>query len=148
MVSDTLLQQQIMQVVNDSTRKGYAAAISILQQVFGRVYYEPINDDSEQDTRSMILANVTNKPISNTFILCFPNPSSDVINFKYFLPDDSNNGLIKIYDNIGKLIKSISLNSKEGIETFRFNSLSNGLYYYNLIVNNTTIARDKFVINK
>ena len=82
LVSDTLLQQKIMQVVNDSTRKGYAAAISILQQVFGRVYYEPINDDGGEENRSMILANnVLNNAGVNDFIMCYPNPTNQIINF-------------------------------------------------------------------
>ncbi len=147
LVSDTVLQQQIMQVVNDSTRQGYAAAISILQQVFGLVYYEPIMDDEGEDKR-MIVVEQKEKKNHDSFIICYPNPSTDVISFKYNLPEDSNKGEIRIYNSIGQKIRSITLTAQSGIERSSFAYLPSGIYYYNLVVNNSTLLADKFVINK
>ena len=82
------------------------------------------------------------------YIFCYPNPASSVVNFSYTLPNSSTQAIIRIYDNIGKLIKNITTEKTQGIETYNTEQLSNGLYYYTLIVSNTTIASGKFVINK
>ncbi len=110
-------------------------------------YNEPIEEIYEQQDRSRLILPTTKKD-DYGLVECFPNPSANLINFRYKLPDNNFSGTINIYDNIGKLIKSINLGTSQGIETFSMEKYSSGLYYYTLIVNKTTIAKDKFIINK
>ncbi len=148
LISDTTLQQKIMQVVNDSTRAGYAAALSILQEVFGAVYHEPIDDSYDGGDKRMITSHVSDNYNSEAILQCYPNPTKELINFKYTLPNNATQGVIHVYNYLGDLIKSLSINQTIGIETVNLSNLSNGLYCYTLLVNNTTIAKGKFVLNK
>ncbi len=95
------------------------------------------------------------KTISSTSIanktdllVCYPNPAFESVNFSYILPDGTSQGQINIYNSIGQIIKSIPINKTSGIETFNLDNQSNGLYFYTLLVNSTTIARGKFIVNK
>ena len=137
-----------MDVMSDSTREGYYQAINILQHVFGMAYNEPIEEIYDQQDKNLIVIQRNDEKEKTKLIECFPNPTSNLINLRYKLPDNCNMASINIYDNIGKLIKSIPIEMTQGIESFNMNKFSGGLYYYTLIVNTTTIASGKFIVNK
>ena len=74
----------------------------------------------------------------------FPNPSNGDMQLNYAIkPNDK--GVFKVYDVTGKLIDETILNSNGN--SLQLNSyLNNGIYFYQIIVNNKTVKSDKFVV--
>jgi hypothetical protein len=77
-----------------------------------------------------------------------PNPfySNSVIH--YFLPSTISNARIDITDNLGKLIKSVSIKSGVGNITMDASMLSSGSYQYSLIVDGKVLDTKRMVISK
>ncbi len=83
---------------------------------------------------------------TNENINIYPNPSDGNIVLKYLITHNGE-GIIKIYDLTGKLIKEYKLNSNSNNLTLNTN-LNNGIYSYQVIVNNKTVKTDKLIIIK
>ena len=151
-ITDSVLQQKVRDVASDSTQDGYQYAISIMQQIFGTVYFEPIDDvNPPMEDRSLVskpLPKADSPKKQTGYITCYPNPASESINFSYVLPTGTEQGIINIYSAYGQIIHSFTINNNEGIEVFDLTKQSQGLYFYSLLVNNINIDRGKFVINK
>jgi hypothetical protein len=77
----------------------------------------------------------------------YPNPASSVVSFKYEMNDYSQNGKIRIYDMLGKVVKEIGLNEKEGIVKMNVSELNEGIYFYTFFINDKTVSTKKMVIN-
>lgn len=79
--------------------------------------------------------------------IIYPNPASDFIKIKYQLPDKAKKAEIKVFDSTGKLQESFEITS-----TFDFiylpKSYSNGLYYFQLLVDNQVLKTEKIIIQK
>ena len=78
----------------------------------------------------------------------YPNPASEFFIVEFELPKGSESGMFLLYDMMGKQILYKNLSGERGKITIALSGLSTGLYFYSLVVNNTTIARDKLIINK
>ncbi len=148
-VSDTLLQQEILEVLSDSTREGYASALAFLQEIFGNRHLEMIQDIPEDEEKSMMTTtHIAFGEKNDNMLQCYPNPAKDNIVFKYKLAENNYQGTINIYNSIGQKVKTISIAKPEGLEYVNLKGESSGLYFYTLIVNSTSIANGKFIINK
>jgi len=77
----------------------------------------------------------------------FPNPANSVISVKYDLNGFSQNGKIIFYDILGKSVKEINLNDKQGIAKINVMELKSGIYFYSFIVDDKIISTKKIVIN-
>lgn len=108
----------------------------------------PTGFDMVFKTYVTIATNVSSIESIENLISLFPNPASESISFGYILPNGVSQGLIKVYDIVGQLMATIQINKNQGIEVFNLDKQVNGIYFYNLIVNNTNIDKGKFVINK
>ena len=73
-------------------------------------------------------------------ILVYPNPSSNYLNFDF---NTTNEYSILLYDVNGKQVKNIEgLQSKASVN---ISNLNNGLYFYKVYANNTTVKSGKFI---
>ncbi len=63
-----------------------------------------------------------------------PNPAKEWAVFKYSLPDNDAEGVIKISDASGKLITTIPINGKKGQKIWDAREIKSGMYFYTLHV--------------
>ena len=77
-------------------------------------------------------------------VIIYPNPFSTNFTLKISSEIIMKNVVMKIYDVCGKEVESISVNSNE--TSINKGGLQNGIYFYNIINNNSTIAKGKLVI--
>lgn len=143
--SNIVEKQKVEDVASDNTAQGYEPAINILQEVFNQPYEEPIEELAAY-SHSYIPMDENNISMQNDLaITCYPNPATESIAFVYNLQDDFASGNINIYNALGQIVKTISINNAELKSVVGISDLPNGLYFYTLVINNTTIANDKFV---
>jgi hypothetical protein len=74
-------------------------------------------------------------------LLVYPNPSSDEINF---YTESTSNGILRIIDEIGKIILQIQLSNGHA----KISELKNGIYSVQLIENNKFILNRKVIVIK
>ena len=77
----------------------------------------------------------------------FPNPSSSVVSMHYSIREYSNKGKIIMYDMLGKPVKEVVLNEKEGTAHVSVDNLSSGIYFYTFFVDDKAIATKKLIIS-
>ncbi|OFY82953.1 MAG: hypothetical protein A3F72_03340 [Bacteroidetes bacterium RIFCSPLOWO2_12_FULL_35_15] len=80
-------------------------------------------------------------------IKVYPNPSTGSFQLNYSL-NEGEYGELKIVDIAGRLIDQYNLNVNENILTVYQNTLSNGVYLYQIIINGKVVNADKLVIIK
>ncbi len=83
---------------------------------------------------------------TNTIVKVYPNPNNGNMECEYNVKS-TDTGTIKIYDLTGKLMEEYKLNSNNNTLTLTTN-LSNGIYLYQIIVNDKIVKSDKLVIIK
>lgn len=78
-----------------------------------------------------------------------PNPFNTGTKINYYLPEGTMGATIVFYDTYGNQIKTIQLNQTgNGTLTITPDNLTNGIYSYSLIVNNTVVDTKKMVLQK
>lgn len=75
----------------------------------------------------------------------FPNPAGSVVNIPYQI-SSSQKGSIEIFDMIGKLKTSISLNPKKNMISIPIDEYNDGIYFVQLKVNGNCIGTEKLMI--
>lgn len=86
-------------------------------------------------------------PASDLDLKIGPNPSEDVVNIFFDLPE-SGSASIRIYDSAGKLVKVLFEDQiKEGSNVLMFSTdpLEEGLYFVHFIVDGETVKTEKLV---
>ena len=79
----------------------------------------------------------------------FPNPFNQVTNINYTLPQNFNSAKIVISDTSGRVCRQIVITGAGAGNTIvSAGSLSAGIYYYSLIVDNTLVDTKKMVLTK
>lgn len=78
----------------------------------------------------------------------YPNPAVSVANIEYKLPAGVSNAWIKINNLLGNTIQEIPLGNAEGKVTIDVANLSNGVYFYSLLVNNSAVSTRKFIVKR
>ncbi len=76
-----------------------------------------------------------------------PNPNNGVMQLNYSLAD-SETGMLKIFDLLGKEISSYKLAQGSTLLNINETQLNNGVYLYKVIVNDKMVKSDKLVIVK
>jgi len=79
-------------------------------------------------------------------IRVYPNPANNEITIEFVNYDNLQNAELQIYDLLGSLIFSRKLT--ENVTHISVAELQSGLYFYNIVVNNNCIAKEKLVILK
>lgn len=97
---------------------------------------------------SKVAANIENNEILKDCKLFqnSPNPFKGNTTIKFELSNNAVNASINIYNNTGKLIKVIPVNNNMTEVSFQNVGLSNGIYYYTLIVNGLSIDTKRMII--
>jgi hypothetical protein len=74
----------------------------------------------------------------------YPNPASTSITLSYQL--NSNNAILKLYNTMGQLLESKTINKNNGTIEDNVSALSGGVYYYTLSVDGVVEATSKLVV--
>lgn len=81
----------------------------------------------------------------------YPNPVTSAASFvtvDYKLPSGSNIGSIKVNNLLGTTVSVAELNRNEGSAQINVSNFKNGVYFYSLIINNSSVITRKFVVNR
>ena len=78
-----------------------------------------------------------------------PNPFNESTKISFYLPNETNNALLYIYDMQGLQIKSIPINNR-GYSSVTINGweLKAGMYYYTLIADGQAVDTKKMILTK
>jgi hypothetical protein len=81
------------------------------------------------------------------FSEAYPNPASNKVSFNYALPAQLSSGATLVLRNLlGSEVKTAVITDKQGKLTLDVTDVQAGVYFYSLIVDNTTLVTRKLVI--
>jgi hypothetical protein len=83
---------------------------------------------------------------NNTLSNAYPNPTNSTVSFKYNLNNTSEKGKIVFYDMLGKSVKEVMLNDRQGSIKINITDLNPGIYFYTYMVDDKTISSKKLII--
>jgi hypothetical protein len=92
------------------------------------------------------LAEPSKQNIVENGIRVYPNPANDEITIEFINYDNLQGAELQIYGLLGNLIFNKKLT--DNISHVSVAELKSGLYFYNIVVNNNCIAKEKLVILK
>lgn len=148
-------EEQVLRSIANSNTSSAVNAQAVLSLVFNEEFErlaEPISELSARKTNTPLEEIQIDENLSlekgNSFVTAFPNPANETFNLVYKLQDGTEDATFIMYDIMGKLIIKHKLISRKGQDIFNLSVFNNGLYYYTIIVNNTSIARDKLIVIK
>jgi hypothetical protein len=104
-------------------------------------------DNCDEKAGRSIETNIQNIVTENKSFNLYPNPNNGTMLLDYKI-NQGDKGMIKIYDLTGKLMFSYELNANTDQMQINNADLNNGIYMYDIIVNNKTVKTDKLVIIK
>lgn len=158
MIGSNYRKQFILSGKIDSIIEGIGSAEGLLSSVewtTGRSNYGVLycfNQNGKTlypDTNKTCGAYITGIPDATQAVYSFsvyPNPANRQITLDITLPQELNTGTLELYNSIGKLIKIIVVNTNSNTLTENTSSLTNGIYYYKLITNNSVSLVRKLII--
>jgi len=76
-----------------------------------------------------------------------PNPFSDFTTIE-FKVDNNFSATLDIYNELGQMVKTLTLNSKEQKVVLSADNFKSGIYFYTLKVNGKVLGSNKMIINK
>ncbi|GAB1404234.1 MAG: T9SS type A sorting domain-containing protein [Lentimicrobiaceae bacterium] len=119
------------------------------------VRFTVYNTENINDTLSFIvhfqigyLGLEDQKPVKARLSNAFPNPASTLVYFEYALPDLSQNAVVKVTNLLGTTVYSQAVEQVEGKLSIDVSNLSDGIYFYSLMLNNTPSTTRKFVVKR
>ena len=84
----------------------------------------------------------------NIFSNAYPNPANNVVNFDYNMPASANSAAIAIYNMMGQEVIRQDVNVCGSQLSINVSDLTDGIYFYSLIVNNQLVKTNKLVVSK
>lgn len=85
----------------------------------------------------------SNLKVSNAY----PNPAQNTITLSYNL-DNSSNAVMKVYNTLGSLVKSVPVKSAETTIQLDVANFDDGVYFYTLYADGKSSATKKFVVSR
>ncbi len=82
---------------------------------------------------------------AKTGMMLFPNPTATSIRIKYELPAGATNGILRVFDLQGRMIKEWNVTHQFDHIVFDVSNLESGNYIAHLLLNNGTKVSEKFV---
>ena len=94
------------------------------------------------------LYDVENVNDVEVFSNAYPVPAKDVVNFDYNFNSNVNEAYVAIYNMMGQEVMRSEINALQGKASLNVSDLTEGVYFYSLIVNGQTEKSSKLVIKK
>lgn len=85
---------------------------------------------------------------SNVFSNAYPNPANNVVSFDYDMPFNAQTASVAIYNMMGQEVIRQDVNIGGSRLDINVSDLTDGVYFYSLIVNNQAVKTSKLVISK
>jgi len=82
------------------------------------------------------------------FSAAYPNPATNQVSFNYSLPVGISEASIIIRDILGNTVKKSLITDQEGKIVMNTKDLTNGMYFYSVVVNEKMISSRKLVISR
>ena len=82
------------------------------------------------------------------FSNAYPNPASNVVSFDYNMPFDAQSASVAIYNMMGQEVIRQDVNVGGSRMSINVSDLTDGVYFYSLIVNNQAVKTNKLVVSK
>jgi hypothetical protein len=82
------------------------------------------------------------------FSNAYPNPARDVVSFDYNMPFDAQSASVAIYNMMGQEVIRQDVNVGSSRLNINVSDLTDGVYFYSLIVNNQAVKTNKLIISK
>lgn len=132
-------------------RTEFDANMSIASSIVRYTIYDSTNvTDSMNITISYNMTNGLNdiKNISKTAFISslYPNPASNVVNLNYDLGSINTEASVKIYNALGTLVKTVSLNPGLKNIQLEVSGLEEGFYVYSVVANGKTVSTKRLII--
>jgi len=113
-----------------------------ISSLFSYYYIDDVSVIDCNDTSTSVQENENDYSFS-----LYPNPSTGSFSIKYDLKQNNDIAVFKLYNIRGKLLNEIVLKNENA--SFDFSDvLANGIYFYQVSINNKMIKSDKIVIIK
>jgi hypothetical protein len=94
-------------------------------------------------------ASVNDGPVSKTkFSDAYPNPAIDHVNIDYNVSALVNNASIIVMNMLGSKVKEMPLENRSGKARIMVSDLTNGIYFYSLVVDDQVVVTRKFVVKR
>jgi hypothetical protein len=82
----------------------------------------------------------------NTFSLPYPNPSNQIVTFRYDIKNYKT-GSVRIHDILGRGVKEVQLTDKQGVILIPVKDLNAGVYFASIIADGKKIVTRRLVIS-
>jgi hypothetical protein len=77
-----------------------------------------------------------------------PNPAVNNVAVKYNFASQPKTSSIKVYNMIGVMVKEVRVEGVEGKAQFDVSGLTDGVYFYSLIVNDKIVSTKRLIVSK
>lgn len=91
------------------------------------------------------MVGIDNQIAKNTLSGAYPNPANNMVTFEYS-GNNANAGSVIIRDIVGTIVKQSDLASTSGKVSVNTADLPDGIYFYSLVVNGTSVTTKKLVV--
>ncbi|MBP6412070.1 MAG: T9SS type A sorting domain-containing protein, partial [Bacteroidia bacterium] len=138
---------KISEVAHQCPQKG-GSAVYLARNLYSIAYpNEVYNDVAACISQGYYRLANKNKLSSNVYFHLSPNPTKDDIKASYYFSEDEN-PFLKIFNGLNQLVKTIPLNASNREQIIKLADLNGGIYFYNLVSNNSLIQEGKIAIIK
>ena len=93
-------------------------------------------------------ASVEDYSDARIFSNAYPNPAKNMVSFDYNMPANTQTASVAIYNMMGQEVIKQELNLGDSRVNINVSDLTDGVYFYSLIVNNKTVKTNKLVVSK
>lgn len=139
-------KMELKNMANECAAKGdYVTHARNLVDVFTHsiiLYDDECEAEANASRKKKITADVVNR-----YFNLYPNPNNGIMILDYDLGYDTE-ATMKLFDVAGKLINTYSLQNTKGTVGINERNLTNGIYFYSILVKEKIIKNDKIVIIK
>lgn len=82
------------------------------------------------------------------FSNAYPNPAKNMVSFDYNMPVNAQSASVAIYNMMGQEVIRQELNLGGSRVNINVSDLTDGVYFYSLIINNQAVKTNKLVVSK
>jgi hypothetical protein len=105
-------------------------------------------DNQNTKNNSSNLTTNTIKSTDNYLAVNKPNPFSDYSIVEYSIAEGNHTSEIRISTPLGQVLKSYRLQNNKGVIAIDGSQLSDGIYYYSLVVDGAVVSSKRMLVQK